>query len=715
MANRDRRIGPTRLTWAALFAAIALAIPAGGYWYYRVEAEHIRQDKYRLIAAIAELKADQILKWRQERLIDAGNSAQSPFFRQALQKWLRAPETPGLRKDWRERLELDQKSYGYSDVLILDPDGNILLALRDAHTDPRNPATQRAIAAALADHKAALSDLYRCPHGVVHIDAAIPVLDAEGRPLAVFLLRSDAASFLYPLIQSWPTPSRSAETLLVQREGEEVLYLNNLRHQADAALSLRQPMAQTDLPAVQAVLGIEGLFQGKDYRGAEVLAALRPIPGTPWFMVAKVDTGEILAEARYRAHMIALVVGLGLLLAAAVAAYAYRRRQAALYGDLYRSEQAQRKVEEEFRITLYSIGDGGIAADRESRVRQMNPVAENLTGWTEAEARGKPLDEVFRIVNEETRAVVENPVEGVLREGQVVGLANHTLLIARDGTERPIADSAAPIRDESGAVTGVVLVFRDQTAERAALKALADRTVQLERANRELVSLNAELDDFTNMASHDLQEPLRALTTFSDLLGKDLGHSLPERAAQDLGFITEAAKRMQTLIHDLLALARVGRIAKEREKVSLHECADQALEASAMRVKETGAEVTRDELPVLWGDSTLLTQLYQNLIGNALKFSGKQRPIIRLTVEEREGKQIFGAQDNGIGIEPKYAQQIFQPFKRLHGQAEYEGSGIGLAICRKIVERHGGKIWVESELGKGAHFRFTISNREGTR
>ena len=134
-----------------------------------------------------------------------------------------------------------------------------------------------------------------------------------------------------------------------------------------------------------------------------------------------------------------------------------------------------------------------------------------------------------------------------------------------------------------------------------------------------------------------------------------------------------------------------------------------------MRVKETGAEVTRDELPVLWGDSTLLTQLYQNLIGNALKFSRGRRPIIRLTVEEREGYQIFGVQDNGIGIEPKYARQIFQPFKRLHGRAEYEGSGIGLAICRKIVERHGGKIWVESELGKGAHFRFTISNRRRIR
>jgi signal transduction histidine kinase len=252
---------------------------------------------------------------------------------------------------------------------------------------------------------------------------------------------------------------------------------------------------------------------------------------------------------------------------------------------------------------------------------------------------------------------------------------------------------------------------RDITEHKRAEETLAERTVQLERTNRELVALNAELDDFTNVASHDLQEPLRTLTAFSDMLRKDLNQSLPERAAQDLGFITDAARRMQTLIQDLLALSRASRVAKKREKVSLGECVDRALEALAIRMKETAVQVTRDELPEVWGDSTLLTQLYQNLIGNALKFCGDQPPLIRLTAEEREGYPVFGVKDNGIGIEPKYTQQIFQPFRRLHGRAEYEGSGIGLAICRKIAQRHGGKIWVESEPGKGAHFLFTISHR----
>ncbi|MBU4354025.1 MAG: PAS domain S-box protein, partial [Proteobacteria bacterium] len=170
----------------------------------------------------------------------------------------------------------------------------------------------------------------------------------------------------------------------------------------------------------------------------------------------------------------ALFVVIFILLTAAVTAYGYRQRQANLYQDLYQTERERRQAQEEFQTILYSIGDAVITTDTAGLVKQVNSVAERLTGWLEAEARGKPLEEVFRIINEETRTAVENPAQRVLREGIVLGLANHTMLIARDGTEHPIADSGAPIRDENGAVIGVVLVFRDQTTERAAHKALRE-------------------------------------------------------------------------------------------------------------------------------------------------------------------------------------------------------------------------------------------------
>lgn len=241
-------------------------------------------------------------------------------------------------------------------------------------------------------------------------------------------------------------------------------------------------------------------------------------------------------------------------------------------------------------------------------------------------------------------------------------------------------------------------------------RCVRQRTAELEYANQELRRRNAELDEFTYVASHDLQEPLRKLIAFSSLLPRDSGHDLPEKARTDLEFIADAAQRMQSLIQDLLTLSRTGKSAMKHERVSLSACVDRALEALAAPIEETGAEISRDELPDAVGDASMLTQLYQNLIGNALKFSARvRRPMVHLTAEQDNGQWILGVQDNGIGIEPEHTEQIFAPFKRLHGRDEYVGTGIGLAICRKAVERHGGRIWVESEPDRGAHFKFTLS------
>jgi len=249
------------------------------------------------------------------------------------------------------------------------------------------------------------------------------------------------------------------------------------------------------------------------------------------------------------------------------------------------------------------------------------------------------------------------------------------------------------------------------TERKRAEATLAQQTRQLEHANEKLERKNTELDQFTYVASHDLQEPLRKVIAFSGMLRQDLGDRVPERAEKDLGFIVDAARRMQKLVQDLLALSRSGRVAMKWETVSLNHCVDQATETLAMRIKESQAEITRDDLPQVWGDRTMLTQLYQNLLSNASKFTGANRPLIRLTAERINGQLTLGVKDNGIGIESKYAEQIFAPFKRLHGRAGYEGTGIGLAICAKTVERHGGAIWVESKPGKGAHFKFTIGEK----
>jgi light-regulated signal transduction histidine kinase (bacteriophytochrome) len=201
---------------------------------------------------------------------------------------------------------------------------------------------------------------------------------------------------------------------------------------------------------------------------------------------------------------------------------------------------------------------------------------------------------------------------------------------------------------------------------------------------------------------------VRNLVSYSTLLKEDLGGDLSEDAAEDLFYITSSASRMQQLVQDLLALSRAGRAAVKTAPVDLTACVNHALDDLRMRIDETEAEVMVPALPTVAGDATLLTQLYQNLLGNALKFVGDERPVIYLTVEREADMWVLGVCDNGIGLSAEYAEQIFKPFKRLHGMASYDGTGIGLSICQKAVERHGGRIWVESELGQGAHFRFTL-------
>lgn len=471
--NNETSIRSSKGLLIGLIAVFALTLAVGSYWFYCQEARAIRDRKNNELKAIAGLKVDQIVEWRKERFANARMNS-SGIIRKNVLQWLKTPDDPALKAAIVSRLQEFREAEGYQNMVLAAPDGRLLLSLDTQLTELEANAKQLVAQTATSD-QAVLGDLFRCPVcNQVHLDVAAPILDEDQRAVAVLILRTDPEKKLYPIVQSWPTPSKSAETTLVRKDGNDVLFLNVLRHRPDAALTFRIPLSRTDVPAVKAVLGKTGIFEGKDYREVDALSDLRSVSNSPWFMVAKMDTSEIFAEIHYRGGVILLLVVIGIIMTVIMAAFAGIFQRKNLYQNLYRAERERREAREETRATLYGIGDGVIATDTLGRVTRMNPVAEHLVGWSEAEALGKPLDEIFSIINEKTRAKAMNPVERVLQEGKIVGLANHTLLIARDGTECPIADSAAPIHDEQGAVIGVVLVFRDQTAERAAEKALRE-------------------------------------------------------------------------------------------------------------------------------------------------------------------------------------------------------------------------------------------------
>jgi PAS domain S-box-containing protein len=383
-----------------------------------------------------------------------------------------------------------------------------------------------------------------------------------------------------------------------------------------------------------------------------------------------------------------------------------------------RAEEAIAEQREWLETTLESIGDAVIATDVRGRVVFMNPVAENLTGWRIDSARDRPCTEVFNIVTEQTRRVVENPVTRVLKDGVIVGLANHTILIAADGTERPIDDSGAPIRNRDGRIVGAVLVFRDVSerrraeAEREAASLDRERLLVAERTARaEAERANRLKDDFVAMVSHELRTPLNAILGWTDMMLRK--QSDQATVARGLDIVARNTRLQAQLISDLLDISRIvsGKLHLDIQSIHLASVIDAAVETIQHAADQKGIAIDRQLDPSIGpmaGDPARLQQIVWNLLSNALKFTpkgGRVRVVLR-----RAGSQAeLVVEDTGVGIRPDFLPYVFDRFQQADASRtrRFGGLGLGLSIVRSLVEFHGGTVRAAS-AGEGTGATFTI-------
>jgi len=354
------------------------------------------------------------------------------------------------------------------------------------------------------------------------------------------------------------------------------------------------------------------------------------------------------------------------------------------------------EARELFQQVVESMSEMLFLMDRTGHVVRVNPAVVAVLQRSEAELVGKPFAEVCG------RPDIPGTPWQLLQRAPDGKLANLDIEIrAATGATVPVSVSVALVRDKRGKITGVLAVARDITERKRAEEALAHQAAELARSN-------AELGQFAYVASHDLQEPLRMIASFAQLLAKRYEGRLDADADEFIGYITDGAGRMQRLISDLLSYSRIGRTGKQLAPTDCAKVMDVVRSNLRAAIREAQAEITTDPLPMLLGNETQLVQLFQNLIGNAIKFRA-DRPVTVHLGATRQGKEwCFTVRDNGIGFDPQYADRVFMIFQRLHARSEYPGTGIGLAICKKIVDRHGGRIWVQSAPDNGTTFFFTL-------
>ena len=370
-----------------------------------------------------------------------------------------------------------------------------------------------------------------------------------------------------------------------------------------------------------------------------------------------------------------------------------------VFDDITARKQAEEQLHYQAAV-LSNVNDAIIASDAQFRLTAWNAAAESLYGWKAEEVIGRNGLEIVRTewpegdADEMRRTIAET---GLWR--------GEAAQMRKDGTRFPVEVSSIVLYDNGGRVAGYISVNRDITERKRAEE-------ELHRLLEELKYSNSELEQFAYIASHDLQEPLRMVSSYVQLLARRYQGKLDSDADEFIAFAVDGAKRMQNLINDLLAYSRVGTRGHPLVAISCEEALKEALANLQFAIGESGATITHEPLPEVNGDPTQLFQLFQNLLSNAIKFRGSESPRIQVQVQQEGAEWVFRVCDNGIGLDPKFADRIFVIFQRLHQRDVYPGTGIGLAICKRIVQRHGGRIWVESQPGEGATFYFTMLIKE---
>ena len=469
----NTRFLPKKTNLIISVAMLCLVIIITGFVYYNYEQNSIVNNKYKELKNVSDFKSQQLYSFIKEQKATLKIVSSSTFFANGIKEFLHSPSDVNLKIDIVDRLKPIFEEQKFENIILTDETGKLLLAVKPGIKD-LSEFTISKIKQAAATEKIVFSDLYFCNlHNEIHLDFIAPIVDEQSKVIAALIFRINPEEEFFPLLQYYPESSISLETIL-RKDEDSVLFISETRFGSNTAFKLKIPLTRKEVPAVQAVMGNLGQFEGKDYRGVKVLSDIRKLTDPEWIMITKIDKSEINAELLEKTYYI-LAICLGLIFTVSLGfVWFYNQRQKNIYEELYKKEKEIGQHQERFKVTMESLGEGIITTDVNGKIRYLNLKAEKLTGWNLREAKGRMLSEIYHVKNEETGQIENNILDKVIKHGIVKELANHTILISREGKEIPVMVTGAPIFNTDSSVNGIVITFHDEAEKRAQQKLIKD-------------------------------------------------------------------------------------------------------------------------------------------------------------------------------------------------------------------------------------------------
>lgn len=627
------------------------------------------------------------------RELRAANLATSPDLLRQLRLLANQPRNSELRARIRDGV-LGLGARGFSAVVLTGRDGAELARFGASIESPgAEPRASVAGASSLVWHDG------------LHVRHALALVDAEG-PLGSVLADQFMPETTDGLLRRVEAFGETSELLLcAPATGGFGCFPTHLTPQPSTLVTGSGDLASC---AQRARDGQRGFARGTNRHGRRVFAGYAPLGPHGLVALLTVETAEIYLPLGRQFEQVLLLVG-GISLAGHFLVRRWVRPQVALLERRVRARTAElaeanvqaSRNERRFRATIDSAPTAMVMIDADGAIVLVNDQTERLFGYAREELLGRPVENLlpqrFRVGHPELRtAFFAAP------RARQMGAGRDLYGLCKDGSEIPVEIGLSPVETEEGLLVLSAIV---DISERMRQIAAVDRA-------NEVLETNIELQRFAYVVSHDLQTPMRSIASFVELLRATYADKLDAQANDWIRRTVDSIKYLQTLIRDLLEYSRADALARPSEPVSLSAVFDHAVSLLDAPIRESGAAVTRGELPIVNGDRSQLVQLLLNLIGNALKYHGADPPRVHVSAEHKDDGWTFAVRDNGIGIAPRHHERIFGIFKRLHDQKEYAGTGIGLAICRRVAHHHGGRIWVESDGRSGSVFYFSIA--EGT-